>query len=107
MVTNLVTKSYLLYLCTKQNAVKMVIVNSREFRANQGKYLGMAAQGNGVILRSRSYGSFKITPLTEDDTLMTKEEFLRKVDEGIRQIEEGKGTIVRSKEELDAFFKSL
>ncbi|MBO7486930.1 MAG: prevent-host-death protein [Bacteroidales bacterium] len=85
----------------------MVIVNSREFRANQGKYLGMAAQGNGVILRSRSYGSFKITPLTEDDTLMTKEEFLRKVDEGIRQIEEGKGTVVRSKEELDAFFKSL
>ncbi len=85
----------------------MVIINSRQFRANQSRYLEIASHGGGVILRSRSFGSFKIVPVTEDDTLMTKEEFFRKVDEGIRQIEEGKGTNVRTPEELDEFFESL
>ena len=95
------------YLRSQEKVNAMVIINSREFRANQTKYLGMAAKGEGVILRSRSLGSFKITPITEDDTLMTKEEFFRRVNEGIRQIEEGKGRVVRSPEELDSFFDSL
>lgn len=85
----------------------MVIVNSREFRANQGKYLGMVANGEGVILRSRGLGSFKITPVTEDDTLMTKEELYQKIDKGIREIREGKGYKVSTKEELERFLDSL
>lgn len=85
----------------------MVIVNSREFRANQGKYLGMVAKGEGVILRSRGLGSFKITPVTEDDTLMTKEELYQKIDKGIREIREGKGYKVSTKEELERFLDSL
>lgn len=85
----------------------MVIVNSREFRANQGKYLGMVANGEGVILRSRGLGSFKITPVTEDDTLMTKEELYQKIDKGIREIREGKGYKVGTKEELERFLDSL
>ena len=93
------------YLCRK--VFTMVIVNSREFRANQTKYLGMVARGEGVILRSRSLGSFKITPVTEDDTLMSKEEFMRRVEAGRRQIEEGNYTSIKSKEELDAFLASL
>ena len=85
----------------------MVVINSREFRSNQGKYLAIAATGEGVILQSRGLGSFKITPLTKDDTLMTKEEFLRRVDEARRQIDEGKFTSIDSKKELDDFFESL
>ncbi len=85
----------------------MVIVNSREFRANQGKYLGLVAGGESVILRSRSLGSFKILPLAEDDVLMSKEEFFRRVDEGRRQIRNGKYTAVKTKEELDDFLASL
>ena len=85
----------------------MVIINSREFRANQGKYLGMAANGEGVILRSRSLGSFKITPLTEDDTLMTREELYRKIDKGIQDIQAGKGYKVKSREELESFLDTL
>lgn len=85
----------------------MVIINSREFRANQGKYLGMVANGESVVLRSRSLGSFKILPVKEDDTLMSKEEFYRKLDDSLQQIKEGKGTRVRTPEELDAFFDSL
>ena len=85
----------------------MVIVNSREFRANQGRYLGMVAKGESVILRSRSLGSFKITPVTEEDTLMTKEELYQKIDKGIREIREGKGYEVSTKEELERFLDSL
>ena len=85
----------------------MIIINSREFRSNQTKYLGMAAKGKGVILRSRSMGSFKITPVTEDDTLMSKEELYRKIDKGIKEIKEGKGYTVKSREELEAFLDTL
>ena len=84
----------------------MVIINSREFRANQGKYLGMAAKGEGVVLRSR-IGSFKITPVTEDDTLMSKEELYRKIDKGIQEIKEGKGYKVTSKEDLEKILEAL
>ena len=85
----------------------MVIINSREFRANQGKYLGMAANGEGVILRSRSLGSFKITPVTEDDILMSKEEFFRKIDQAYADIKAGKGYKVKSREELERFLDTL
>lgn len=85
----------------------MEVISSRDFRSNQSKYLGMAAKGQGIILKTRSLGSFKITPLTEDDTLMNKEEFFRKLERARKEIKEGKGTAVRTKEELDAFLDSL
>ena len=84
----------------------MVIINSREFRANQGKYLGMAANGEGVVLRSRM-GSFKITPVTGDDTLISKEEFFRKIDQAYDDIKAGKGIVVNSREELNAYLDNL
>lgn len=85
----------------------MVIINSRQFRSNQSKYLGMVANGESIILRSRSYGSFKIVPVTDDDTLMSKEEFYRRIDNGIRQLQEGKYTEISNKQELDEFLESL
>ena len=85
----------------------MVVISSRDFRSNQSKYLGIAASGQGVVLKTRSLGSFKIVPINEDDVLMTKEEFFRKVDEGRKQIAEGEYTSVKTKEELDTFLESL
>lgn len=46
----------------------MQVVSAREFRANQGKFLTAAKRGQSVLLTSR-YGIFKITPVTEEDTL--------------------------------------
>lgn len=85
----------------------MIIISSRDFRSNQGKYLGMAASGNSVVLKTRSFGSFKIVPVSDDDTLMCQEEFIKRVDEGRRQIEEGKYTAVKSRKELDDFLDKL
>lgn len=70
------------YICKKN----MQVVSAREFRANQGKYLNAAKNGQSVLLTSR-YGSFKITPVTEEDTLTER------ICKGLRQvklIEEGK-----------------
>ena len=44
----------------------MTIVSTRDFRANQGKYLGMALEGHDVVLRSRR-GIFRLTPIEEDE----------------------------------------
>jgi antitoxin (DNA-binding transcriptional repressor) of toxin-antitoxin stability system len=69
----------------------MLIISSREFRANQGKYLGLAAEGTDVLLKSRRRGSFKIVPVTEDDTLMSKEKYFAMLDRGLQNIKEGNG----------------
>ena len=92
------------YICKKKFI--MTIVSIREFRANQGKYLGLAADGESVILTSRT-GSFKIVPVTEDDSIVSKKEFFARVDEARKSIAEGKGTSVSNKEELDSLLASL
>jgi antitoxin (DNA-binding transcriptional repressor) of toxin-antitoxin stability system len=92
------------YLCKKD--IIMTVVSIRDFRANQSKYLGLAAGGESVILTSRM-GSFKIVPVTEDDSLVSKKEFFASVDEARKSIAEGKGTSLSSKEELDSLLASL
>lgn len=44
----------------------MTIVTTREFRANQTKFLGMACRGEHVVLKSR-LGSFRLTPTEEEE----------------------------------------
>ena len=85
----------------------MIVISSRDFRYNQSKYLGLAANGQGVVLTTRNLGSFKIVPITEEDTLITKEQLYKKIDKGIQEIKEGKGYRVGSKEELERFLDSL
>ena len=46
----------------------MTIVTTREFRANQSKFLGMARRGEHVILKSR-LGSFRLTPEEEEELI--------------------------------------
>ena len=43
----------------------MIVISTRDFRANQTKFLDMARQGEDVILKSRSSGSFRLTPVRE------------------------------------------
>jgi len=69
----------------------MLVISSREFRANQGKYLSLAAEGKDILLKSREKGSFKIVPVTDDDTLISKEEYFAMLDRGIQNMKEGKG----------------
>ena len=64
----------------------MEIITAREFRANQSNILKKAKAGESVLLSSR-IGMFKITPVSEADTLTEK------IVRGLQQIkllEEGK-----------------
>lgn len=64
----------------------MLIVSAREFRANQTAVLKKALAGESVLLNSR-IGTFKILPVTEEDTLTTR---ICKGLEEVKQIREGK-----------------
>lgn len=50
----------------------MIVIGTREFRANQTKFLDMARNGEDVILKSRSSGSFKLIPVETEDTIVSK-----------------------------------
>lgn len=39
----------------------MLVISTREFRANQSKYLGMAADGEDIVLKSRGWGSLRLS----------------------------------------------
>jgi len=84
----------------------MTIISSRDFRSNQSKYLGLAARGESVILTSRT-GSFKIVPISDDDSVMSKAEFLAKIESARNDIENGKGTVITSNKDLKTLLDSL
>lgn len=85
----------------------MIVVSGREFRANQGKYIDMVVDGNDLVLKFRGKGSFKVVPISEDDSLMSKKEFYAKIDHSIKQIEEGKVIRQHDGESVEEFIDRL
>jgi len=69
----------------------MLVISTREFRANQRKYLSRVIKGENVILKSRTEGSFKLVPVSDDDTLMSKEQLDAIIEQGLQDIKNGKG----------------
>ena len=64
----------------------MQIVSAREFRSNQTAVLKKALNGESVLINSR-IGTFKIVPVTEEDSLTTR--ICNGLDE-VKQIQKGK-----------------
>lgn len=64
----------------------MQVVSAREFRTNQTRVLKAARDGQSVMLTSR-VGNFKITPISEEDTITEK--ICRGLDQ-VKLIREGK-----------------
>ncbi len=85
----------------------MRVISTKEFRTHQGKFLDLVNEGEDVILKSRNRGSFKIVPVTEDDTLMSKEEFFAKLDKSIQEIKEGKCHTMLPGESLEDFLDRI
>ena len=69
--------------------VPMVVVSSREFRANQKKYFDLA-QSNLVVIKSRNHGSYKLIPVDDSDFIMNEAELSAKINRGIAEYEQGK-----------------
>ena len=68
----------------------MLVISSREFREKQALYLNHIDNGEEIILQRGSNKSYKIVPVTNDDTLMSKEAFFAKIDHSLQQAKEGK-----------------
>ena len=56
----------------KLQITAMVVVTSRDFRANQSRYIGIAHRGEDVILKSRA-GSVRLIPVDTSDVSEQKE----------------------------------
>ena len=80
----------------------MVIVTSREFRANQRKYFDLA-QTNDVVITSRAHGSFRLIPVKEDDLLFDSAALDAKIRRGIEEYEQGKAYRMREEESSEDF----
>jgi len=85
----------------------MLVVSSREFRERQRSYLDKVDAGMEILIQRGNTKSYKITPVSDDDTLMSKEAFFAKIDRSLQEYEEGKFTRVTGKEELKKFLNSL
>ena len=67
----------------------MLVISSREFREKQALYLNHADDGEEIILQRGRNKSYKIVPVTNDDTLMSKEAFFAKIDHSLQQAKDG------------------
>ena len=67
----------------------MLVISSREFREKQALYLNHADEGEEIILQRGRNKSYKIVPVTNDDTLMSKEAFFAKIDQSLQQAKNG------------------
>ena len=84
----------------------MVVVSSREFRANQKKYF-LLARTNDVVITSRSHGSYRLVPVAHTDTLMDQATLDARIKRGIAEYEAGKGHRMKDGESTDAFLERL
>lgn len=65
----------------------MIIVSTRDFRQNQTRYLSMAQHGENVVLRSRT-GNFVISPLKDDDTLVSKRDLTAELLQALQEVKD-------------------
>ena len=80
----------------------MVVVSSREFRANQRKYFDLA-RTNDVVITSRAHGSYRLVPVSSDDTLIDNATLEAKIRKGIADYEAGKVYRMNEGESSDEF----
>ncbi len=66
----------------------MIVISTRDFRANQSKFLDMANNGEDIVLKSRGKGSFKLVPVREDDTIVEKRDILAELKGALEQIKD-------------------
>lgn len=85
----------------------MLVITSREFRENQASYFDRVDKGEEILIQRKKNKSYKIVPVTEDDTLMSKEEFFAKIDKSLQQAKEGKRYSMNEGESLDDFLDRI
>lgn len=94
----------------------MTTVTTREFRANQSKYLDMANRGENVILTSPRKGKFHIIPVVVDvpkpkghdyEPLVMTPELAKEIEEAREEMRRGETLHFETDEELTRWLDSL
>lgn len=85
----------------------MLVISSREFREKQKSYFDKLDEGIEIVIQRGKNRSYKITAITEDDTLMSKEEFLAKIDRSLQKAKEGKVIKQGEEESVQSFIDRL
>ena len=85
----------------------MLVISSREFRDNQKSYLDKVDEGIELLIQRGKNKSYKIIPVTKDDTLMTKEEFFAITEKAIINVKEGRTYAMKPQESLEDFLKRM
>ena len=68
----------------------MLVISTRDFRDKQKSYLDKIDEGLEVLIQRGKNKTYKIVPVTENDTVISKEEFYSTLEEGFQDIEQGR-----------------
>ncbi len=82
----------------------MLVVSSREFRDNQAMYLDQADEGKEILVMRGKNKSYRIIPVTEDDTVIPKK-YILSPDERLAQAISAEDLISGIKEDLKELFE--
>lgn len=86
--------------------MKMVIVSSRDFRANQRKYFDLA-RTNDVVITSRTFGNYRLVPVKDDDIVVDHTTLDAKIRRGIEEYEQNKVYRMEEGENMEGFLDRL
>lgn len=84
----------------------IIQVSSREFREKQASMFALADNGEHVVIRRRGKVSYMLTPVYEEDFVLSPE-LEDRIQEGRRQYKEGNVKTCTTKEELNQFLEAL
>ena len=69
----------------------MLVISTSEFREKQRSYLDKIDLGMEILIQRNKNKSYKVVPVSDDDTLMSKEAYFARLERGLQSIKEGKG----------------
>ena len=81
-------------------------VSARQFREKQKSFFEIADTGRQIVIRRSRKQSYILTPVCEDDFVVTPE-LLEKIERAEQQMREGKVTICKTIEENHRHLDSL
>lgn len=84
----------------------VIQITSREFREKQASMFALADNGEQVVIRRRGKVSYMLTPVYEEDFVLSPG-LEERLEEGRRQYREGNVTTCTTKEELNKFLEAL
>lgn len=82
----------------------MLIISSREFRDNQASYLDRVDNGEEILVQRGKDRSYKIVPVTEQDTVIGKE-YILSSSEDLQRAITGEELLSRLKPRIEKLFE--